>query len=153
MTDRYSRWPEISKRSQKAQDARAGTTYFVAANGSDANPGTLARPFATLYRAYQAVAPGDTVNIRGGVYQTLISWNKGGSATAPITIQAYHGEDVTLYCSEQYPWTRVMDRIFGDCWKATIPDLPIRYRGLQHTVWEDAVSAIANPNVQIRARS
>ncbi len=43
-------------------------TYYVATNGSDGSAGTLAQPFASLYHAYQAANPGDTVYIRGGTY-------------------------------------------------------------------------------------
>ncbi len=42
--------------------------YYVAVNGDDTHPGSLAEPFATIARAQQAAAPGDTVHIRGGTY-------------------------------------------------------------------------------------
>jgi hypothetical protein len=42
--------------------------YYVAVNGSDANPGTISKPFATIQKAQEVVNPGDTVYIRGGVY-------------------------------------------------------------------------------------
>jgi hypothetical protein len=42
--------------------------YYVAPAGDDTNPGTLAQPFASVARAQQAAAPGDTVWIRGGEY-------------------------------------------------------------------------------------
>ncbi|MFI5378626.1 MAG: pectate lyase, partial [Tepidisphaerales bacterium] len=42
--------------------------FFVAPAGDDANPGTLEKPFATIQHAQEAVAPGDTVYIRGGTY-------------------------------------------------------------------------------------
>ena len=41
---------------------------FVAPTGSDRNPGTQERPFATVQRAQAAARPGDTVYLRGGVY-------------------------------------------------------------------------------------
>ena len=43
--------------------------FFVAPAGNDANPGTEAKPFATVQRAQQDVAPGDTVFLRGGTYR------------------------------------------------------------------------------------
>jgi len=43
-------------------------TFYVAPNGSDANNGTKERPFATVQRAQESVAPGDTVYLRGGTY-------------------------------------------------------------------------------------
>jgi len=45
-----------------------GADYYVATNGSDSNPGTLAQPFASVARAQQAASSGDTVYIRGGTY-------------------------------------------------------------------------------------
>jgi len=135
----------LAQRAEPAAESRKGVDYFIAPNGDDHNPGTLERPFATLYKAHQIVTAGDTVNFRAGTYQALISWFKSGTPTSPITIQAYNGEEVTLQCSEQYTWTPVADPTFGDCWKAAIPDLPIQYPGLQHTIWEDAVHAAARP--------
>ena len=42
--------------------------FFVSPTGSDGDPGTIEKPFATLRRAQGAAAPGDTVRIRGGTY-------------------------------------------------------------------------------------
>jgi hypothetical protein len=42
--------------------------FFVSPTGSDGDPGTIERPFATVRRAQDAAAPGDTVQIRGGTY-------------------------------------------------------------------------------------
>jgi hypothetical protein len=49
------------------QAARAAD-YFIAPGGSDANAGTLEKPFASFKRAQEAVKPGDTVWVRGGTY-------------------------------------------------------------------------------------
>lgn len=43
--------------------------WFVAPGGSDTAAGSETAPFATIQRAQQAVAPGDTVLIRGGTYR------------------------------------------------------------------------------------
>ena len=48
--------------------AAGAAEFFVAPAGDDGNPGTLERPFATIQHAQAAVAPGDTVFIRGGTY-------------------------------------------------------------------------------------
>src|SRR6478609_8437539 len=48
--------------------ATRAADFFVAPNGNDGNPGTLANPFASIQRAQQAVAAGDTVYVRGGTY-------------------------------------------------------------------------------------
>ena len=35
--------------------------FFVSPTGSDGDPGTIEKPFATVQRAQDAAAPGDTV--------------------------------------------------------------------------------------------
>ncbi|PQO34486.1 pectate lyase [Bremerella cremea] len=81
-------------------------TYFVAPDGTDTNPGTIEQPFATLGRAQQEVAPGDTVYLRGGTYpvdESQIAYkrriwahvfrlNKSGTEEAPIRYWAYENE-------------------------------------------------------------
>ena len=42
--------------------------YYVAPDGKDVNPGSKAKPFATIQKAQSAIAPGDTVYLRGGTY-------------------------------------------------------------------------------------
>ena len=44
------------------------TEYYVAPAGSDANAGTLDKPFATLQKGADTAVAGDTVWIRGGTY-------------------------------------------------------------------------------------
>ena len=80
--------------------------YYVALDGSDTSAGTIAAPFASVQRAQAAVAPGDTVYIRGGTYRmreeqivrrerpyayvTLL--DRSGEPGRPITYRAYPGE-------------------------------------------------------------
>lgn len=45
-----------------------GSVYYVATDGNDGNPGSKAKPFASLNKANVVVTAGDTVWIRGGVY-------------------------------------------------------------------------------------
>ena len=68
---------------EKESGPRAGVSYFIAPNGDDREPGSMERPFATLYRAHQVVEPGDTVNFRAGTYKPMISWTKGGTPDGP----------------------------------------------------------------------
>ena len=116
-----------------------------------ATRGRSTGPLPRSTRRINGSGAGETINLRAGTYQALINWTKSGTPTAPITIRAYHGEDVTLQSSEQYTWTRVSDPAFGDCWKVVIPYLPIRYRGLQNAVWEDAFDAAKNPGTHVWA--
>jgi len=75
-----------------ATDVFAGT-YYVATNGSDAGPGTEASPWATIQHAAEALVMGDTVFLRGGVYNENIEVaNSGDAAGGYIVFSAYLGE-------------------------------------------------------------
>jgi hypothetical protein len=71
----------------------ATTTYYVATTGNDASAGTLAAPWKTINHAAQVAAAGDTVNVRGGTYEEVVTVAHSGSASAGfITFQNYAGE-------------------------------------------------------------
>ena len=75
--------------------------YYVAPAGNDANPGTFAKPFATLQRAQQAVRKKTgTVFLRGGTYylpETLVFTSAdSGSQRAPVIYQAYKNEQPVI---------------------------------------------------------
>lgn len=74
--------------------------FFVALDGDDDNPGTLAKPFATVQKAADVMAAGDTCYIRGGTYLLEDSINLGNSNSGgednPITYCPYPGEEVIL---------------------------------------------------------
>ncbi len=77
--------------------AARAATFYVAPNGNNNNPGTLAQPFATIARGQTAAQAGDTVYFRGGEYlfqgSTIgISLNKSGAQGRPIHYFAYPGE-------------------------------------------------------------
>ena len=46
----------------------SGAVYYVATDGNDAGAGTKDKPFATLNKANTVVHAGDTVWVRGGIY-------------------------------------------------------------------------------------
>ena len=74
----------------------SGATYYVAPNGSDSNPGTLASPFFTLNKAWTVVAAGDIIYMRGGTYHYGTTMNsltgKSGTSGNTIKVWAYPGE-------------------------------------------------------------
>jgi hypothetical protein len=69
-------------------------TFFVAAGGDDANPGTFEKPWATANHAAKVLRAGQTVYIRGGVYELphQVLPDDSGRADAWITYAAYPGE-------------------------------------------------------------
>jgi hypothetical protein len=77
----------------------SAATYYVAPNGSDSNPGTLAQPFRTVRHGVSALSGGDTLRIRGGTYNEILNPDygvdvspKSGSPTNPTIIEGYADE-------------------------------------------------------------
>jgi hypothetical protein len=69
--------------------------YYVSPTGSDSNAGTQASPFATLQKANNSAAAGDTIWMRAGTYNTTgqITLSKSGTSDTNRTkIWAYPGE-------------------------------------------------------------
>lgn len=80
----------------------AGTTYYVSPLGADTNPGTVTQPFATIQRAANVVAPGDTVIVEDGNYRgtgtgtpcassgnrPVVCVSRGGSSTGWVTFRS-----------------------------------------------------------------
>ncbi len=94
------------------------TSYYVSPSGSDAWPGTLAQPFATVQFGASRLMAGDTLNIRAGDYHETVSLARSGTAAAPITIQAYSGECPTLIGATPVagPWTVSSGAIYKAAW-------------------------------------
>ncbi len=67
--------------------------YFVATNGSDSNPGTLASPYKTISKGLTAISTSGIMYLRGGTYAlpSKLSLSKAGT-TSYIRIWAYPGE-------------------------------------------------------------
>ena len=78
------------------------TTYYVAKNGSDKNPGTEEKPFLTINKAAQLADAGDTVIIGEGVYREYVNPARGGlSEDSRITYKAKDGEQVWIKGSDE----------------------------------------------------
>jgi parallel beta-helix repeat protein len=78
--------------------ASEAATYYVAQNGNDENPGTLAQPFRTLAKGVSAMSGGDTLYIRQGTYITANANDipSGSSWTSATKIASYPGETATI---------------------------------------------------------
>jgi pectate disaccharide-lyase len=74
------------------------STWYVATNGLDANPGTFAAPFYNVSKATALAAPGDTVFVRGGTfyYTNTVRFTNSGTALLPIRLWAYTNEHPVL---------------------------------------------------------
>ncbi len=73
-----------------------GRVYHVSPGGSDSNPGTESRPWATISRGVAALGPGDRLVIHGGTYHEVVDINVSGTPDAPIEIVGAEGELVTV---------------------------------------------------------
>jgi hypothetical protein len=76
--------------------ADPGRRFFVARNGSDANPGTQARPWRTIQKSADTVPAGSTVEIRGGTYHERVVVRVSGAPGAWITFRNHAGEHVRI---------------------------------------------------------
>jgi hypothetical protein len=73
------------------------STYIVATAGNDANPGSLASPFATIQHALNvATKPGDVVQVRSGAYHEKITFPASGAKSGSISLTAFPGEHPIL---------------------------------------------------------
>jgi hypothetical protein len=94
-----------------------GAVFHMAPDGDDAAPGTRERPFASLRKAQAAASPGDTVFIKGGIYQmkesdiaqrdgflaSIILLDKNGARDRPIRYFAEPGGRPVFDCSQVTP--------------------------------------------------
>jgi hypothetical protein len=90
---------------------KSARTYYVdgkSPRASDRNPGTKARPFATISHAAQVLQPGERVLVAAGVYRERIAPARGGTGPDKmISYEAVPGAQVILKGSQvfQEPWT------------------------------------------------
>jgi hypothetical protein len=69
-----------------------GTVFYASTSGSDSNPGTQAAPWRTIQKALNTLTAGQKALIRAGTYTEDLRFDRTGTASAPITIEAYPGE-------------------------------------------------------------
>ena len=102
----------------KATVAHTPATYYVSPTGSDSSPGTQAQPFATVQKGANQLLAGDTLILRAGNYHELVTVAHSGSASSPITLAAYPGENPTLIGAQPVngPWTVYSGSIYMASW-------------------------------------
>jgi hypothetical protein len=72
---------------------------YVATNGDDNNPGTLAQPWQTIQKAVKTVVAGDTIYVRGGQYNGIKNgwvFQNSGTQAQPIPLTNSPGEQVVF---------------------------------------------------------
>jgi len=72
------------------------TTYYVATDGNDSNPGSEAQPWETIQKAANTMQAGDAVYIKEGTYVEQVRPKNSGSKANWITYQAYPGDKVII---------------------------------------------------------
>jgi hypothetical protein len=77
---------EYQNRQQTVPSAADPSIYhlYVATSGSDANPGTQARPFKTISKAAGAAKAGTTVHVAAGTYSGNVTTNTSGNSSYKI---------------------------------------------------------------------
>jgi hypothetical protein len=91
---RGSRQHRILPRFEVLEDRTLPSSFFVATNGSDSNPGTFDAPLKTIQHALNSAdQPGTTIEVRQGTYHEKIAFpHSGSSAGGFITLEAAPGE-------------------------------------------------------------
>ncbi len=101
-------------------------TYHVALSGKDAAPGTAAAPWRTIQHSTNLLKPGDVLQIGPGVYRETVEVKHGGTAQAPITLEAQPGAHVVVTGADLLAggWTRVPgtnDPVYVHDWPYRFP--------------------------------
>jgi Right handed beta helix region len=86
---------------------QANTSFYVATTGNDSNSGTEKSPWLTMQHAADTARAGSIVNVRGGIYEELVSINaSGNSSDGYITFRSYPGETAILDATRFTPNAR-----------------------------------------------
>jgi len=75
--------------------APAAAQIYVSPQGDDLNSGTIGQPYKTITKAHSVAVAGDTIYLRGGTYDSLlttITLSKSGTPTSRFHLIAYPGE-------------------------------------------------------------
>jgi hypothetical protein len=83
---------------------QSNASFYVSTAGDDSNSGTQAAPWRTVQHAIDKVRAGSTVNVRGGIYEELVSITaSGNSSDGFITFRSYPGETAILDATHFVP--------------------------------------------------
>ncbi len=116
--------PDGSEFKTWEQPPEFSETFHVdqaAANASDDNPGTQAKPWRSITHAAQVLRPGQRVVVKAGVYRERVRPVRGGTGPrAMIAYEAAPGEEVVLKGSVvlETPWKPCDE---AGVWTSTMP--------------------------------
>jgi Right handed beta helix region len=86
---------------------QSNSVFYVSTNGNDSNPGTETSPWRTIQHAADTARAGSVVNVRGGIYEELVSIHESGNASdGYITFRSYPGETAILDAGRFTPTSR-----------------------------------------------
>jgi hypothetical protein len=124
--------------------AQNDTALYVSTTGSDVNPGTRAKPWRTIQHAADVARAGSIVNVRGGVYEELVTIKSSGNATEGyITFRSYPGERAVLDAAHFTPKARSAILTIHDKSYVRIQGFEIRnYRTAEHRITPLGISVM-----------
>jgi hypothetical protein len=142
------------------EQRRLLTTYFVDNNagdhGSNSNSGTsLSAPFLTIQQAATVAEPGDTVDIVAGTYREEVIPAHSGTATAPITYQAYNNGNVVVSGANLVSgWTQYSGNIYESSamtWTMGGQDDQVYVDGqlMNYARWPNTSLNVSDPNWEL----
>ena len=134
----------------------AVTTYYIAPDGDNANPGTRDKPLRTIGRAVALVRPGDTVRLLGGTYHESVTVERSGRADAYITLEAdtktpaagrdrAGGPKLVGYQRGPRTWRRAGEGIFSTVEKQTVGTVTLGGRRIYHHASLEALKSARAP--------
>ena len=94
---------------------------YVSPAGNDASSGLRPdQPVRTIQAGVNALQPGDTLYVMGGVYRETVTFAHGGEPGRPLTVKPYQGQQpVVTGCDPVTSWT-LHDAAQG-IWQAPMP--------------------------------
>jgi len=115
---------------------QTNSSFYVSTTGDDSNPGTETAPWRTVQHAADVARAGNTVNVRGGVYQELVTIKSSGNPTdGYVTFRSYPGETAILDAEHLVPVGRSGILTIHDQSYVRIEGFEIRnYRTSEHRV-------------------
>src|SRR5579863_3536677 len=125
---------------------QTNSSFYVSTSGNDSNPGTETAPWRTVQHAADTVRAGSTVNVRGGVYEELVTLKSSGNATdGYITFRSYPGETAILDASHITPAGRIAILNIHDKSYVRIEGFEIRnFRTTEHRLTPLGISVMGS---------